>query len=144
MTRRLFIVANPSTGTKHLEYILRELMDFCVARDFEFEIFLTAASQNAWKTVEKPLDESYTDLVVIGGDGTLNEAINGLKYNIPVSIIPNGSGNDFVKNINIGHDLEDQIQVLRTGKVKHIDLGVCNGRKFINGVGIGFDGQIVA
>ncbi|MBG00568.1 MAG: hypothetical protein CMI36_16375 [Owenweeksia sp.] len=144
MTRRLFIVANPSTGTKHLEYILRELMDFCVARDFEFEIFLTAASQNAWKTVEKHLDESYTDLVVIGGDGTLNEAINGLKYNIPVSIIPNGSGNDFVKNINIGHDLEDQIQVLRTGKVKHIDLGVCNGRKFINGVGIGFDGQIVA
>ena len=144
MNRRLFIVANPSTGTKKLEYILRELMDFCVARDFEFEIFLTAESQNAWKTVEKHLDESYTDLVVVGGDGTINEAINGLKYNIPVSIIPNGTGNDFVKNINIGEDLEEHIQVIRSGKIKTIDLGVCNGRKFINGVGVGFDGQIVA
>ncbi len=144
MNRRLFIVANPSTGTKKLENILRELMDFCVARDLEFEIFLTAESQNAWKTVEKHLDESYTDLVVIGGDGTINEAVNGLKHNIPVSIIPNGTGNDFVKNIDIGKDLEEHIQVIRSGKVKTVDLGVCNGRKFVNGVGVGFDGQIVA
>lgn len=144
MTRRLFIVANPATGTKKLEYILRELMDFCVARDFDFEVFLTAASQNAWLTVEKHLDETYTDLIVVGGDGTVNEAINGLKYPIPVTIIPNGSGNDFVKNIDIGEELEDHIQIIRSGKVRTIDLGICNGRKFINGIGVGFDGQIVA
>ena len=144
MNRRLFIVANPSTGTKKLEYILRELMDFCVARDFDFEVFLTAATQNAWKTVEKHLDESYTDLGIVGCDGTINEAVNGLKHDIPVTIIPNGTGNDFVKNIDIGEDLEEHIQVIRSGKIKTIDLGVCNNRKFVNGVGVGFDGQIVA
>ncbi len=144
MTRKLFIVANPSTGTRKLEHILKELMDFCVARDFDFEVFLTAASQNAWITVDKHFNETFTDLVIVGGDGTINEAVNGLKYDIPVSIIPNGSGNDFIKNINIGKELEEQIQVIRTGKVTTIDLGICNNRKFINGVGIGFDGQIVA
>ncbi|MEQ8470339.1 MAG: diacylglycerol kinase family lipid kinase [Marinoscillum sp.] len=144
MKRNLFIVANPATRTKRLEFILKEMMDFCAARAYKFDIYLTAQSQNAWKTVEKHFNETYTDLVIIGGDGTINEAVNGLKFDVPVSIIPNGTGNDFVKMLNIGQSIEEQIQVIRNGKIKTIDLGVCNGRKFANGVGIGFDGQIVA
>ncbi|MEQ9302482.1 MAG: diacylglycerol kinase family lipid kinase [Marinoscillum sp.] len=144
MKRNLFIVANPSTRTKRLEFILKELMDFCSARSYKFDVYLTAQSQNAWKTVEKHFSEKYTELVIIGGDGTINEAINGLKFDVPVSIIPNGTGNDFVKMLNIGKTLEDHIQVIRNGVVRKIDLGICNGRKFVNGVGIGFDGQIVA
>ncbi|RED94067.1 diacylglycerol/lipid kinase family protein [Marinoscillum furvescens] len=144
MNRRLFIVANPASGSRNLEKILRELVDYCTTKQMKYDVFLTAQSQNGWKTVEDYLDKTYTDLVVVGGDGTINECINGLKYDIPVSIIPNGTGNDFSKTLNIGSSLKDYMQTMETGQIKTIDLGVCNERKFVNGVGVGFDGQIVA
>ena len=144
MSRQLFILANPSSGSQKIELILRELIDYLVSRDYEFEVFLTSKNQNGWITVEKHLTPDYTDLVVIGGDGTLNEAINGLKYDIPVSLIPAGTGNDYAKMLPIGKSLEEYFQTMDSGIIKMVDLGVCNKRKFLNGVGIGFDGQIVA
>ncbi len=144
MIRKLFIIANPKTGTQKLQDILRELIEVLEARDLEYAVFMTTKQQNAWKLTDKNLDESYSDLVIIGGDGTINEAINGMKFNIPISIIPNGTGNDFIKNINIGKSLDDYLDVIVNGKAMTIDLGICNGRKFINGVGVGFDGQITA
>lgn len=144
MNRRLFIVANPASGSRKLEKILRELVDFCAARQLKYDVFLTAQSQNGWKTVATYLDQTYTDLVIVGGDGTINECVNGLSHDIPVAIIPSGTGNDFSKTLNIGNCLEDYMQTMETGSIKTIDLGVCNGRKFVNGVGVGFDGQIVA
>jgi len=144
LTRKIFIVANPKTGTKKLEDILQELIEFLESHDLEYNVFMTTRKQNAWMIVEKNLDDTYTDLLVIGGDGTINESINGLKHNIPLSIIPNGTGNDFVKMLNIGNSLDDYLDVIANGKTMTIDLGVCNNRKFINGVGVGFDGQITA
>lgn len=144
MKRNFFVVANPASGTRKVESTLRELVDYFASKQYPYDVFLTAKSQNAWKTVAENFTEKYTDLVVLGGDGTINEAINGLKYDCPVSIIPCGSGNDFCKNIDIGETIEEQIQNIDHGLPLKIDLGECNGRKFINGVGIGFDGQIVA
>lgn len=144
MKRKFFVVVNPASGAKKLEIVLRELVDFLVFKNHKFEVFLTAKSQNGWKTVEEHFDESYSDLVILGGDGTINEAVNRLKYDRPISIIPTGTRNDFVKMLDLGSSLEDYIQVIDHGKIIKIDLGVCNGRKFVNGVGIGFDGQIVA
>lgn len=137
-------MANPASGTKKLERILRELVDFFASKNYQFDVFLTAKKQNGWKIVAENFTESCTDLVILGGDGTINEAVNGLKYDRPISIIPCGTGNDFSKTINIGKSLEEHIQVIDHGLPIKIDLGECNGRKFVNGVGIGFDGQIVA
>ena len=145
MKRQFFVVANPASGnSKKLDHILKELVDYFSDNKFKYEVFLTLKNRNAWKTVEENLDESITDLVIIGGDGTINEAINGLKHDIPVSIIPNGTGNDYIKMLNIGNTLEQHIQVLANGTTVAVDVGTCNGRKFLNGVGVGFDGQIVA
>ena len=144
MKRNFFVIANPGSGIRNVEAVLRELNDYFVSKKFKFEIFLTAKSRDGWRTVEKYFTEDYTDLIILGGDGTINEAINGLRHDRPVSIIPTGSGNDFVKNLDLGHTLEDHIQVIDHGKIIEVDVGICNGRKFLNGVGIGFDGQIVA
>jgi YegS/Rv2252/BmrU family lipid kinase len=144
LRRNLFIVANPASGTHQLEDILQELIDFVVSKNLKFEVVLTSKKHNAWETVEKNLDASFTDLVILGGDGTINEAVNGLNYDIPVTIIPTGTGNDFVKMLDIGDTLEQHLRVIDKGKIIQVDVGVCNGRKFLNGVGMGFDGQIVA
>ncbi|MEP1094579.1 MAG: diacylglycerol kinase family protein [Cyclobacteriaceae bacterium] len=142
MTRKLFVVGNLFSGNKKTDKILQRFSDFLQARSLPFEVHDTNQDGNATLTTKR-LDESFTDLVIVGGDGTINEAVNGLDYNIPVSIIPAGTGNDFVKNVELGKTRQDQFETAINGSVRKIDLGKCNERIFLNGVGIGFDGQIV-
>lgn len=140
--RKIFVVGNKHAGKKRTGKILNELANFLNSRAITFEIFDTTIDANAAKTLVR-LDQSYTDLIIIGGDGTLNEAVNGLSLDIPVGIIPAGTGNDFIKNVEIGKTRKEQFDTAINGQIKRIDLGKCNDRIFLNGVGIGFDGQIV-
>ncbi|MCP4461137.1 MAG: diacylglycerol kinase family lipid kinase [Cytophagales bacterium] len=144
MGRKLLVVTNPTSGgRKKNQKLLCELTAFITANELEVEIYPTTPDQNACQIIEGNLDDSYSDLVAVGGDGTINEAVNGLKYDIPLTIIPAGTGNDFVKNVPIGETIQDQFQVLIKDTTMSIDLGICNDRKFANGIGVGFDGQIV-
>jgi len=141
-SRKVFIIWNPASGGKS-EKIIKSFNEYISAQKIEFKIHDTSETKNASKTVSASLDHTYSDLVIIGGDGTINESINGLSYDIPISVIPAGTGDDFIKMIEIGKSQEEIFETALFGKIQKIDLGVCNGRKFINGVGIGFDGQIV-
>lgn len=142
MSRKLFILANRTAGSKKAESLVADLRSFLESAGLSYEIYDTDATKSATKTLEM-LDDSFTDLVIVGGDGTINEAINGLTADIPVSIIPSGTGNDFVKNVNLGRKGREQLETAVHGTIKQVDVGLCNDRKFLNGVGIGFDGQIV-
>jgi YegS/Rv2252/BmrU family lipid kinase len=145
MNRKLFVVNNPiSGGRSYNRRVIRELKDFLDAKDVSYAIKTTTAQSNAQQTIIQQMDDSYTELVVVGGDGTINESVNALNEAIPMSIIPAGTGNDFVKNVNLGKKLSDQLETILSGVIKNVDLGECNGRMFANGVGVGFDGQIVA
>jgi len=87
--------------------------------------------------------ETFTGLIIIGGDGTLNYVINHLSnFDLPIGIIPAGSGNDYVKSLSIGRTLEEQIETAINGQIKEVDIGQCNDHLFLNGFGLGFDGQI--
>ncbi|WP_462253577.1 diacylglycerol/lipid kinase family protein [Ekhidna sp.] len=140
--RKIFVVWNPFAGGK-VAANCKKLSTALEDRKIDFQVFDTNETKSAAKTVSKYLDQTFTDLIVIGGDGTINESINGLKYDIPVGIIPSGTGDDFIKNISIGKTVNDFIDTAIDGTIIRIDLGQCNDRKFVNGVGIGFDGQIV-
>ena len=142
MSRKIFVTWNPFAGGKALK-ICKKLSEALNALQIDYQVFDTNESKSATTTIEEFLDTSFTDLIIIGGDGTINESVNGLKYDIPVSILPAGTGDDFIKNVLIGKTLEEQIDTAINGEIKRIDLGQCNDRKFVNGVGIGFDGQIV-
>ena len=141
--RKIFVLINPFSGGRKKSKTLSHLTEALKAENFDFEVFDTSKEKNATEVVSNSLDESFTDLIILGGDGTINEAINGLKYDVPFSILPCGTGNDFVKNFNLGSSKHEQILTAIHGQVKEIDLGMCNDRIFLNGVGIGFDGQIV-
>lgn len=140
--RKVFVVWNPFAGGKSFK-VCKRLSEKLEDQELDFQLFDTNESKSATKTISDHLDQSFTDLIIVGGDGTINESVNGLKYDIPVSIIPAGTGDDFIKNVSIGKTLEEQIDTAINGEVVAIDLGQCNERKFVNGVGIGFDGQIV-
>lgn len=142
MDRKIFIIWNPVSGGKSAS-ILQKLTAYLQAKEIDFDVEDTKKTKNATISIQKRLDATYTDLIIVGGDGTINEAVNGLAFDIPVSIIPAGTGDDFAKNISLGQTLSSRIETAVFGKIRRIDLGRCNDRLFVNGVGIGFDGQIV-
>lgn len=140
--RKLFVLVNPFAGKKKISKTLETLKGYYTSKKIAFQISDTSNSSGVGESV-KAFDESFSDLIIVGGDGTINEAVNNITFDRPVSIIPVGTGNDFVKNLTIGNSLEEYLKTSVEGSVTQIDLGKCNDRLFVNGVGIGFDGQIV-
>ncbi len=144
MDRKIFIVANSFSGTGKSPKALAKLKKRLKQEGIEHYAFLTPQSEELDEFIEENLIDDATDVVVIGGDGTLNATINAVKnINPTLGIIPTGTGNDFVKTINIGKTIDEQIDTIVSGKKKTIDMGDCSSRRFLNGVGIGFDGQLV-
>lgn len=90
--------------------------------------------------IREELRVDHTHLVICGGDGSLNEAINGLPdFSRPIGIYPLGRGNDFIKNFSLPGNWAH----LLGENYREVDIGKCNDRLFHNGIGAGFDGQII-
>lgn len=143
MSRRILIILNPFSGKKKAEKVCQQLTDLLSKRDLKHVVFRTAAENNS-ELIRSESVSGYTDVIVLGGDGTLNHAVNGVRDSkVVMSLIPCGTGNDFAKNIDLGKTLSEQIETAIDGKPTPIDAGLCNDRIFLNGVGMGFDGQIV-
>lgn len=87
--------------------------------------------------------EEYTHIFIVGGDGTLNYFINRYPaVNLPIAIFRGGTGNDFHWLLYGDLDPEAQLDRVLAAGAKPIDIGRCNDRYFINGVGIGFEGEV--
>lgn len=86
----------------------------------------------------------YKEVWLIGGDGTLNYLLNFYRnIEIPVVIFKGGTGNDFATQLYGRITVDEQITKVLNSEIKSVDAAECNGRKFINGVGIGFDGEVL-
>lgn len=86
----------------------------------------------------------FSDVFILGGDGTLNHFINRYpNITIPLSLFKAGSGNDFGWQLYGNQTFEAQLRHVLAAQPKPVDAGRCNGRLFLNGVGIGFDGEVV-
>ena len=147
MTRARLIV-NPSSGTDRgpelLPAIERELgaivahLDTVVTTSAEHaERAAAAAMQNR---VATPVEALY----VAGGDGTLNAVLRGLvaaggpSLSLPIGVIPVGTGNDFAKALGLGEDPLAALAALRRRRTLDVDLGMLNGRPFVNTSAGGF------
>ncbi len=84
-------------------------------------------------------------LLIAGGDGTIHEVVNGVlpESKVRLGFIPIGSGNDFVKMFDIPADPDQAIDVIRRGETMQIDVGKVGDEFFPNGLGIGFDADVV-
>jgi diacylglycerol kinase (ATP) len=106
---------------------------------------------------EKPghaaqLASQYADngskyIIGVGGDGTLNEIASGLlhKKNVTIGLVPAGTGNDFIQILGFPNRFEEKHwEVLFEKNATSMDVGLCNGLPFLNGMGLGFDAQVAA
>ncbi len=128
------ILCNPLAGNGRGVELAEKILSDLRTRSIPNEIF-----KKQW-----PAHLSdFTDIFIVGGDGTLNHFINhypGIR--IPLAIFNGGTGNDFHWLLYGKRTLEEQLELVLNEAPKPIDIGKCNERFFINGVGIGFDGAV--
>ncbi|MGE0724534.1 MAG: diacylglycerol kinase family protein [Alphaproteobacteria bacterium] len=90
-------------------------------------------------------DPATRALVVAGGDGTINEALNGLGASgLPLGILPLGTANVLAHELAIGATIGRSVDALRAGRARDVRLGIVDGRRFAMMAGAGFDAWVVA
>ncbi|MEA1973336.1 MAG: diacylglycerol kinase family protein, partial [Candidatus Cloacimonadota bacterium] len=113
------------------------------------KVVFTKSHNQAVTLAKKYSDDGYKNIIAIGGDGTLNEIINGIfqsskKDKVNIGLIPLGSGNDFANGIGLSSDIEENIERIRIGQTVKYDVGNIEDLYFINSLGIGFDALVSA
>jgi diacylglycerol kinase (ATP) len=142
--RRVTVIYNPASGAgaarREIPLMLHSLHDM----GMEVDQHRTEAVGDATK-VSRQAVASGADLVcVIGGDGTVNEAINGVAATeVPLAIVPTGTVNILAMELGIPLDPPDALKLLATGDVSWIDLGLAGERYFALMAGIGLDAAVV-
>jgi len=136
------LIANPAAGRGRANAADRKVAELFRSKGAFFDLEFTKGPKDAAEIARKALAD-FDVIVAIGGDGTVNEIIPAMLFSQkPFAIIPAGSGNDFVKSLNIPSDFESAVDVVLQGKTKLIDAGRINETYFVNGVGIGFDAAV--
>ena len=110
----------------------------------EAKIFLTEKPGHGEKLAREAVEKGYHTIVAAGGDGTVNEVVNGLNpKTCTLGVLPVGTMNVLALELGIPPGLEKALAVIRAGKRRKLDLGRANQRKFIQLAGVGLDAETV-
>jgi len=139
---RYLLIVNPEAGSRRTMQALPEIDHLLRKRGAKFEFHFTDEPGHATQLVQE-IGRDFDVVVSVGGDGTINEILNGMpELDMPLGIIPIGTGNDFARSCSIPVDsVTTAIDILLAHDVKTLDVGEVNGRRFINVMGIGFEGR---
>lgn len=136
------MIVNPTAGKGRTLRHLPRLKELASKTKAHFDYYITEAPLHATRIADK-IHKEYDAVVAYGGDGTANEVMNGLAgTTTPFGVIPDGTGNDFARCINVPHVIEKAVQVITDYKTRLMDLGTIGNRIFMNGVGVGFDAYV--
>jgi len=139
--RKILFIINPVAGKGETIKMLPE-----IKKNFEnldYEIKNSKSVGDATKIAQDNMLK-YTDIISVGGDGTLTEIVDGLKnYKGNLGIIPNGTGNDFVRTLGYPSNLKELFEIIKKGKVIEADILKVNNHRFINVASFGIDGEVI-
>jgi diacylglycerol kinase family enzyme len=144
--RRALVIVNPFATT--VSDRLRNLVVYALAARYEVETVETQARGHAIEIARRAAHEGYGIVIAFGGDGTVNEAANGLAGSgTPLSCLPGGSANVFCKLLGIPGEIVDATQhLLRVADhfaPRQVDLGEVEGRLYTFSAGVGMDADVV-
>ncbi len=144
--KRMLIIVNPYATT--VSDRLRHLVVYALQGRYEVDAVDTEAKGHAIELCREAAHEGYDVVVAFGGDGTVNEAANGLRgSSTPLTCLPGGSANVYGKILGIPGELVDATEHLLAmadrWQPRRVDLGVVNGRCFTFASGLGLDANVV-
>mgnify|MGYP000618840307 CR=1 FL=1 len=155
MSKSWFIIVNPSSGNRNISEQWEEIQQLLKTKKIDFSFAFTQFSKHEIELVDKAIQNGFRNIISIGGDGTLHHVVNGImqqRYvktsDITIAVIPQGTGNDWIKTYNIPNDIEKAIEIISKKKTILQDIGVLETENnivsyFNNVAGLGYDGYIV-
>jgi diacylglycerol kinase (ATP) len=156
-TSSWFIVANPCSGKRIYRRRIKFLRIALHACKLTGSLRFTRDKGHAVELTQQAVSRGYKQFIVIGGDGTLNEVINGIfssncasTEEMIIAAIPSGNGNDWVRQWNITRKT-NLTDYFRSGERIWVDVGMITekaflekqGHYFLNAAGLGFDADVV-
>ena len=141
------LIVNPSSGR---ELAGEQAEPLAVALEAHFgpiELFETTGDGDASKAAGDAVGRGCETIFVAGGDGTLNEAVNGVWQaraldRVRFGIVPLGTGNDFATALGVPSEIAAAVNVLAARRELQVDVGVVNGRVFLNTSGGGYIAEV--
>ncbi len=142
--RRLLIIFNPAAGWRRRQRLAPVLAQLR-ALGCPFELRETQGPGDAERFAAAVDRDAFDVVVAAGGDGTVNETINGLACpGLPLAVIPLGTANVLAAEIGLRTNPAAVARCVALGRPRPIALGAANGRRFILMAGAGFDAHVVA
>jgi len=150
------VIVNPAAGAGKTARLWPQIMDLFRVQGLKFEHDITEAPGHAIELAREAACNGYNMVVSVGGDGTINEIVNGIyaSGNIKdalLGIVSTGTGSDYIRTIGIPKHFNDACRCFMEPKHLTVDLGMVEyeneGQKverlFVNFAGMGFDAEIV-
>ena len=152
------IIINPKSGKKKFRQQRKYLFLALKHAGIEFDYRLTKFAGHASKIARYFVEKNYKNIMVLGGDGTMSEVINGIfsaniedTSSLKIALIPRGTGNDWGRFWGLTRDYNKSIDVFFKGKTQPIDIGrveydmegIKESHFFINSIGLGLDAAVV-
>jgi diacylglycerol kinase family enzyme len=145
-SKRMLIIVNPYATT--VSDRLKNLVIYALRGSYQVDAIDTEARDHATELCREAGREGYDVVVAFGGDGTVNEAANGLAgFDTPLSCLPGGRTNVYCRMLGIPTDVVDAtehlLQIADDWRPRRVDLGYVNDRKFLFSAGVGLDASVV-
>jgi diacylglycerol kinase (ATP) len=141
--RRLLVIYNPKAGPRRRQRFVA-VCERLQALGCTLEVRETTCAGAARHLAAAIAPGDHDRVVVAGGDGTINEAVNGLRADAPpLAILPLGTANVLAAEIGLATDPDTIARAIAFGQPRPISLGRANGRRFVLMAGVGFDAHVV-
>ncbi|HEY5688299.1 MAG TPA: diacylglycerol kinase family protein [Yeosuana sp.] len=156
LSKKWFVIINPTSGNGKSKKKWPEIKQLLELRGLDFEFAFTEYSKHSILLIDKAIDNNFTNIICVGGDGTLHNVVNGImsqnkipSQSVHVGMIPIGTGNDWVKTHHIPMTIKSALDTILKGNISTQDIGkieLLNKNStpvyFNNLAGIGFDAYV--
>lgn len=159
-TNSWFAIVNPASANRRTGKRWPKLYQLLIKHQLDLKYALTTHSGDGTTLTRQALKEGYTQILAVGGDGTLNEVVNGfyeerrlINPEASLAILSHGTGGDFLKSLEISQGLEPFFETLKRQRILPTDLGLASylnsqgtleHRYFLNVADVGLGGETVA
>jgi YegS/Rv2252/BmrU family lipid kinase len=138
--KKVKLIYNPFSGHNKIISEIDNIIEVYQKQGYQLILFRISYEANLEDAFEDLKDGTWDHILLAGGDGSVSESVDMMKkkgINLPVGILPTGTANDFAKCIGIPSNLKDACNQIINSEPKKVDLGIVNGKYFINVLSFG-------
>jgi YegS/Rv2252/BmrU family lipid kinase len=157
MSEKWLAIVNPVSGGNRQQRMSQRIVNCLLDQAVDIDVRITEERGSAIGIAEDAIEQGIRNIAVIGGDGTLNEVVNGVfrqqavkTTDVTLAMFSLGTGNDFIRTMQIPRNYKDAARAMLQGKTRIIDAGRLRYgatdkeqvRYFVNVCGMAFDGAV--